>query len=86
MSGKVTEALIGETGKKLVSNYVTRAYLVTSLLEVQDKLMIVLVQLQQKITLLQSDEWETLSHIRTLLSKFASTPMWQVVKSTQLCH
>ena len=75
MSGKVTEALIAETGKKLVSNCVTRwssAYLVISrLLEVQDKLMIVLVQLQQKITLLQSDEWENLSHIRTLLSKFA---------------
>ena len=31
----------------------------------------ILVQLQQKITLLPSDEWDKLDHIKTLLLKFA---------------
>ena len=73
-SGKATEALIRVTGKKLVSRSVTRwtsAYLVVNrLLEVKEHLKVVL--LDHNLTMLQPLDWEALTHVKALLSKFAA--------------
>ena len=72
-SGKVTEALIAATGKKLVSNCPTRwtsAYLVIKrLLEVEEALKTIL--LQHRMFMLQAVEWDALKDVRDLLSEFA---------------
>ena len=74
-SGKATEeALIRVAGKKLVSHSVTRwtsAYLVVDrLLQVKEQLKVVL--LDHNMTMLQPLDWEVLTHIKALLSKFAT--------------
>ena len=73
-SGKATEALIRVAGKKLVSRSVTRwtsAYLVVDrLLEVKEHLKVVL--LEHNLTMLQPHHWEALTHVKALLSKFAT--------------
>ena len=72
-SGKVMEALIAATGKKLVSNCHTRwtcAYLVIKrLLEVEEALKTIL--LQHRMFMLQAVEWDALKDVRDLLSEFA---------------
>ena len=73
-SGKATEALIHLAGKKLVSRSVTRwtsAYLVVDrLLEVKEHLKVVLFD--HNLIMLQPLDWEALTHIKALLSKFPS--------------
>jgi hypothetical protein len=72
-SGKTTEALIALTGKKLVCYCITRwttAYLVIHrMLEVKEALKKVL--LVNNMMLLQPDEWNALTLVDKLLSKFA---------------
>ena len=68
MSGNVTGTYCRNW---LVLNCMTRwssAYLVVSCLEVQDKLVI----LQQKITLLQSNEWEKLHHLPSKFARYSN--------------
>jgi hypothetical protein len=73
-SGKATEALIKEGGKKLVSSCVSRwstTYLVIHrLLEVKEPLKKVLLEFN--MTMFQPEEWEALESIDRLLSKFAT--------------
>ena len=71
-SGKATEALVKAAGKKLVPHSVTRwttAYLAMSqLLEVKEHLKKVLLEYMM---MLQPNEWDALSSVEKLLSKFA---------------